>query len=139
MPKPEVKIWTDGSSTGKRGPGGWAAILQYGEHEREISGNKRDTTNNEMEYLAIVEAIRVLKRPVWALVITDSKLAIGGFTGAYDMETPHLIDLVAEFNKLIRKKGHRVQFMHVPGHAGIEDNERVDKLAKQAKKELEGD
>lgn len=137
MSGPEVKIWTDGSSTGKRGPGGWGAILQYGEHEREISGGVHDTTNNEMEFQAVVEAIRVLKRPVWVLVITDSELAVGGFSGAYDMEALHLIKLIDEFKRIVNEKGHRVQFMHVPGHAGIEDNERADKLAKAAKEALE--
>lgn len=134
---PKVELWTDGSSTGGRGPGGWAALLRFGEHEKVVVGNDDDTTNNEMEYKAVVEGLRVLQRPCRVIVHTDSELAIGGLSKGWNIEAPHLVALVEQFKRMVDKGGHLVQFVHVRGHSGIANNERVDKLAKEAKEMVE--
>ncbi|RME65075.1 MAG: ribonuclease HI [Caldilineae bacterium] len=79
-PTQPVIIYTDGGCLGNPGPGGWAAILRYGEHERELSGRFRDTTNNRMELRAAVEALNALKRPCPVELYTDSQYLRDGIT-----------------------------------------------------------
>ena len=75
-----IEIYTDGACRGNPGPGGWAALLRSGEHEREISGAERLTTNNRMELTAVIRALEALKRPVQARVYTDSEYVRRGVT-----------------------------------------------------------
>jgi len=70
---PTVDIFTDGACFGNPGPGGYAAILKFGDREKEISGYVPHTTNNRMELTAVIEALRMLKKPCSVRVITDSK------------------------------------------------------------------
>src|ERR1043165_2144335 len=75
-----VEIFTDGACSGNPGPGGWGAILRFGETEKELSGGERQTTNNRMEMMAVIEALRALKKPVPVLIHTDSKYVMDGAT-----------------------------------------------------------
>ena len=74
----EVTVYTDGACSGNPGPGGWGAILIYGEHEKEISGGASETTNNRMELTAVVEALSRLKEPCSVTVYSDSAYIVNG-------------------------------------------------------------
>ncbi len=78
---PHVIIHTDGACSGNPGPGGWGAILKFGDVEKELKGGERDTTNNRMELLAAISALEALKKPVSADIYTDSQYVRGGITG----------------------------------------------------------
>ena len=69
----KVEIFTDGACSGNPGPGGWGAILKYGDYERQMSGGSRDTTNNRMELTAVISALSALKEPCEVILTTDSK------------------------------------------------------------------
>ena len=75
-----IEIYTDGACRGNPGPGGWAALLLLGEHERELSGAETLTTNNRMELTAVIRALEALKRPVAARIYTDSQYVRRGIT-----------------------------------------------------------
>lgn len=74
--KDKVYIFTDGACSGNPGPGGWGAILKFGEHKKELSGGSAETTNNRMEMTAVIEALKALKRPCEVLLTTDSKYVV---------------------------------------------------------------
>jgi len=76
----QVTIYTDGACSGNPGPGGWGALLQYGEVEKELRGGERATTNNRMELLAAIMALESLKEPCEVLLYTDSKYVMQGIT-----------------------------------------------------------
>lgn len=131
----EVTIYTDGGASGNPGPGGYGAILQYGEHEKELSGAFRMTTNNRMELLAVIVALEALKRPQLDVrIFSDSKYVVDAVEKGWvfnwekkffkDKKNP---DLWQRFLKVYRM--HRVKFQWVKGHAGNPQNERVDQLA----------
>lgn len=138
--KPNVTIYTDGSCQGNPGPGGWAAILKYGKHEREISGGEKDTTNNRMELRAALEALRALTEPCRVTLFTDSEYLKKGIT----LWMPNWkrrnwrrkggklanVDLWMKLDEEIQR--HEIHWRWVRGHAGNVMNERVDKLAKAA-------
>jgi ribonuclease HI len=131
----QVKIYTDGACKGNPGKGGWAALLIAGDARKEISGGRTYTTNNEMELMAIVEAMEAMKysdKEVYVTIFTDSKLAIGWITGDYKMKKPHIVDLVTYIRELASTKSIKMSFQHVKGHNGDPLNERVDYLASQA-------
>ena len=75
----EVTIYTDGACSGNPGPGGWGAILMLGENRKEISGGSADTTNNIMELTAVIEALKILKRPCKVKVYSDSAYVVNAF------------------------------------------------------------
>ena len=75
-----VTIYTDGACTGNPGPGGYCAILEYGEHRRELSGGFRLTTNNRMELMAVIKALEALKEPCQVTVVSDSAYVVNGIT-----------------------------------------------------------
>ena len=138
-----IEIYTDGACSGNPGPGGWAAILRYGTHEKEISGSQPKTTNNRMEIFALISALGELKMPCEAHVYSDSAYLVNAFN-------EHWLDAWQKKNWLnsegkpvenqdlwrllllqIRKKGH-VLFLHkVKGHSDHPENNRCDKLAKE--------
>lgn len=131
----QVTIYTDGGASGNPGPGGYGAILQYGEHEKELSGAFRLTTNNRMELLAVIVALEALKRTgLDVQIISDSKYVVDAVEKGWvfnwekknykDKKNP---DLWQRFLKVYRL--HRVKFQWVKGHAGHPQNERVDQLA----------
>ena len=80
MTAPRVEIFTDGACSGNPGPGGWAAILRAGAHEKEIFGGERLTTNNRMELMAAIKALEALKKPSTAVIHTDSRYVMDGLT-----------------------------------------------------------
>lgn len=140
-----VEIWTDGACSGNPGPGGWGAILRYGETTRELSGAAPDTTNNRMELQAAIAALEALKRPCTIVLTTDSQYVKGGITGwifgwkkngwkTADKKPVKNIDLWQALDAAIGR--HKVEWKWVKGHAGHEMNERADELARAAIAEL---
>ncbi len=138
---PELDIYTDGACRGNPGPGGWGALLISGGKERELSGAEAATTNNRMELLAVIEALRALKRRVRARVFTDSQYVQLGITTwlkewkARGWRTAARKpvknqDLWEQLDALAA--GHEIEWHWVKGHAGNAGNERCDQLANAA-------
>jgi ribonuclease HI len=136
-----VDIYTDGACRGNPGAGGWAALLMRGSEEREIHGAEPYTTNNRMELTAVIRALEALRRPVEARVYTDSEYVRRGVTEwlsswkargwrTADKKPVKNQDLWQRLDELIGP--HRIEWHWVPGHAGVEGNERVDALANEA-------
>ena len=135
------EIYTDGACRGNPGPGGWAALLRTGEHEREISGAEPHTTNNRMELTAVIRALESLKRPVQARLYTDSEYVRRGITEwvvawkargwrTADRKPVKNQDLWQRLDEL--QAGHQIEWHWVPAHAGVPGNERVARLANLA-------
>ncbi|MFP4395475.1 MAG: ribonuclease HI [Anaerolineales bacterium] len=137
-----VTIYTDGSSLGNPGPGGYGAVLLYQGHRKELSGGFRRTTNNRMELLAAIEGLRALQEPCRVTLYTDSNYLVNGITKGWvkrwrskgwmrnKRERALNADLWAELLELCEI--HDVDFVWVKAHAGNEENERCDALAKEA-------
>jgi ribonuclease HI len=137
----DVIIYTDGACSGNPGPGGWGALLKCGDVERELSGGERATTNNRMELMAVIEALNALKKPVRAVVYTDSQYVQKGISewihgwkrkgwrtaGGDPVKN---VDLWQALDAAARV--HEVEWKWVKGHAGHPENERVDRLARDA-------
>jgi len=144
MPTQPVIIYTDGGCSPNPGPGGWAAILRYGDHERELSGRFHATTNNRMELRAAIEALETLKRPCRVIVYTDSEYLRNGITiwikswlrngwrsGKKPVKNKDLwLRLLAAVERHAPAGG--VTWEWTRGHAGDPLNERVDRLANAA-------
>jgi ribonuclease HI len=139
-----VIIYTDGACDPNPGPGGWAAILMYKDHMKEMSGGEARTTNNRMELIAAIKALNSLKRACSVTVHTDSQYLQRGVTqwmsgwkrrgwlrGTGKVKN---LDLWQELDALTQK--HDVKWQWVPGHAGHQFNERCDELAREAIKKL---
>lgn len=133
-----VIIYTDGGCIGNPGPGGWAALLRYGEHERELTGRFRATTNNRMELMAAIMGLEALKRPSAVTLSTDSRYVMDGLTKwihgwqkngwkTADRKPVKNADLWQRL--LVAAKPHRINWQWVKGHSGHPDNERADQLA----------
>jgi ribonuclease HI len=136
-----IEIYTDGACRGNPGPGGWAALLRMGEHEREISGGEAHTTNNRMELTAVIRALEALTRPVQARVYTDSEYVRRGVSEwlpawklrgwrTAERKPVKNQDLWQQLDEL--RTRHQLEWHWVPAHSGIADNERVDRLANEA-------
>ena len=146
--KPQVIIYTDGACSGNPGPGGWGALLQFGKHEKELSGGERETTNNRMEITAAVMALRSLKEPCKVDLYTDSEYLKKGITEWIENwkklgwrrgspgKTRSLAnaDLWKELDQAI--SAHEINWHWVKGHAGQSGNERADRLAVGAMKRI---
>jgi ribonuclease HI len=139
-----VKIITDGSCLGNPGRGGWAAILRFNEHTREIYGFAPHTTNNRMELTAAIEALRALKEPCEVEVITDSEYLKNGITTwianwkrrnwlTSDKKPVVNRDLWEDLDLLADK--HEIKWSWTKGHASHADNNRCDELAQMAARE----
>lgn len=137
----EVEIVIDGSCLGNPGPGGWACILRYGEHERVLQGGVPDATNNRMELAAAIEGLRALKRTCQVTVLTDSDYVRRGITeflprwknnGWRNASGRAVVnqDLWEQLDELVGY--HEVKWIHVRGHSGQPDHERCDALANSA-------
>lgn len=130
-----VEIYTDGACSGNPGPGGWAALLRLGVHEKELWGGEVNTTNNRMELMAAIMGLEALTRPCSVVVYTDSQYVQRGMTEwisgwkskSWKQKNLKNIDLWQRLDQAANY--HRVQWKWVKGHAGNPDNERVDKLA----------
>lgn len=120
-----VMIWTDGGCwKNPGGAGAWAAVMKFGEHYREISGYvEAPTTNNICELLAVLHAINAIKHPVRLTIHTDSRYVIAVATNARAIANR---ELVAQLRQALSV--HKVQFVWVPGHSGVAENERCDRL-----------
>lgn len=136
-----VKIWTDGACLGNPGPGGWGALLRFNGHERALSGNERDTTNNRMELMAAIQALEALSRPCQVALTTDSKYVMTGITEwmakwrANGWRTANRkpvanVDLWQRLDAAVAR--HDIEWAWVRGHSGHPENERVDALASAA-------
>ena len=144
-PLPHVVIHTDGASSGNPGPGGWAAILAFGDHEKELKGGEANTTNNRMELMAAISALEALKKPCRVDLHTDSQYLRDGVT-AYlarwkqngwrtaDKKPVKNIDLWQRLDTAMRE--HQIRWHWLRGHAGHAQNERADLLARQAIAEM---
>lgn len=136
-----VEIYTDGACKGNPGPGGWGALLRSPSgHEKELFGGELNTTNNRMELLAVIEALRVLKRPCTIALYLDSEYVRKGITEwihgwkARDWRTASKqpvknADLWQQLDVLTHQGDHDIVWHWVKGHAGHVDNERADALA----------
>ena len=136
-----VAIYTDGSCLGNPGPGGWGAILVYGDVEKEMSGGEDNTTNNRMELLAAIMALEALKRPVAVTLTSDSSYLKDGITKWIHGWKKHgwktaakkpvaNQDLWQRLDEAITP--HQINWQWVKGHAGHPMNERCDDLARLA-------
>ena len=138
-PLKTVDIYTDGACSGNPGPGGWAAVLRFGVHEKELSGSMPHTTNNRMELTAAIEGLAALKEHCKVRLVTDSKYVADGITKGWaqswrknnwrkaDKKPALNPDLWEKLLNLINE--HDVTIDWVKGHAGHPENERCDQLA----------
>jgi len=131
----DVTIHTDGSCIGNPGPGGWAAVLTSSlgsrNNYREISGFRPSATNNEMELVAVLEALKAIKRTGLSVAIyTDSQLVIGWLTGEYKVKADHIAELVRAIKTMAEAKFLAIDWFHVKGHNGCTNNTRADQLAR---------
>ena len=138
----KVIIYTDGACSGNPGPGGWGAILMYKDNKKEISGGKKNTTNNEMELTAVIEGLKMLKYPCEVEVYSDSAYVVNAFLQKWidnwlknnwktsNKEPVKNQELWKELYELI--KTHKVKFIKVKGHSDNEFNNRCDELARNA-------
>ncbi|MGO4763737.1 ribonuclease HI [Cupriavidus sp. 2KB_3] len=134
----EVTIYSDGACKGNPGPGGWGAVLVAGNHEKELFGGENPTTNNRMELMAVIEALRSLKRPCVVQVYTDSQYVQKGIsewiTGwkargwkTADKKPVKNADLWQQLDEA--RQPHTISWHWVRGHNGHPGNERADALA----------
>lgn len=142
----EVTIYTDGACSGNPGPGGWGSILMINDNKKEISGGSPDTTNNIMELTAVIEALKLLKRPCKVDLYSDSAYVVNAFLQKWiygwikknwktaSNEPVKNKELWQELYSLT--KVHDVTFHKVKGHADNEFNNRCDELARNAIKLL---
>ena len=138
----EVTIYTDGACSGNPGPGGWGSILMYKGNIKEISGGKKDTTNNVMELTAVIEGLKLLKFPCKVKLYSDSAYVVNAFNQKWiygwlkngwknaSKEPVKNKELWQELYDLT--KVHEVEFIKVKGHSDNEYNNRCDELARDA-------
>jgi ribonuclease HI len=136
--EPRVDIWTDGACKGNPGPGGWGALLRQGRHEKELYGGQDGTANNRMELMAVIQALKALKRRCVVVVHTDSQYVQKGMSEwvanwkrrdwrTADKKPVKNADLWRELDALVGQ--HDLSWQWVRGHAGDPGNERADQLA----------
>ena len=134
-------IFTDGACRGNPGPGGWGALLKYGDTKKELSGGELETTNNRMEMMAAIKALESLNRPIQVELYTDSVYVKDGITKwihgwkARNWKTANKkpvknIDLWRRLERAMEP--HLIDWHWIKGHAGHADNELVDELARNA-------
>ena len=135
-----VVIYTDGACKGNPGPGGWGALLKSGSTEKELFGGERETTNNRMELMGVIEALRALKRPCAVTLNVDSQYVLKGMTEwlpgwkakgwkTSTKQPVKNVDLWQALDELVNRSGHTIEWRWVRGHNGDAGNERADVLA----------
>ena len=135
-----VVIYTDGACKGNPGPGGWGVYLKSGDHEKELWGGERDTTNNRMELMAVIQALSALKRPCQVSLHLDSEYVRKGITEwihgwkkkgwvTAAKQPVKTAELWQRLDALVHGGPHRIEWHWVKGHAGNAGNERADALA----------
>lgn len=136
----QVVIYTDGACKGNPGPGGWGVLLRAGANEKELYGGERNTTNNRMELLAVIQALAALKRPCSVALYLDSQYVRQGITEwihgwkkknwrTAAGQPVKNVELWQQLDELAHRGGHRISWHWVKGHAGDPGNERADALA----------
>jgi ribonuclease HI len=135
----DVELWTDGACSGNPGPGGWACLLLASGHERELSGHDPATTNNRMELMAVIEGLAALNRRCRVTVNIDSTYVMHAVTKNWipawqkrGWKTAAKTPVANQdlWERLIEQLDrHEITWKKVKGHAGVELNERVDRLA----------
>ena len=134
----QVRAFTDGACSGNPGPGGWGAVLQFGDYERELHGGAKDTTNNRMELTAAIEALKALGEPCQISLTTDSTYVKDGITQWLDnwkrngwktsaKKPVKNQDLWQALD--LESARHEIDWCWVKGHSGHPENERADRLA----------
>lgn len=143
----KIEIFTDGACKGNPGPGGWAYLLRYNEHEKLESGAVADTTNNQMELMAVIQALQALKKPCLIHVYTDSQYVQKGIkewlptwqkngwrtSQKKAVKNQELWQMLVDASQM-----HEVHWHWVRGHSGHPENERVDAAACAAIEKLQG-
>lgn len=134
-----IDIFTDGACSGNPGPGGYGAILKYGEHIKEISGGEQNTTNNRMELRAVIEALKALKEPCEVTLTSDSKYVCDSIQKGWAKSWKKNNWIKSDKKKALNHElwdellslldVHKVTVVWVKGHAGHPENERCDELA----------
>lgn len=134
----QVEIFTDGACKGNPGPGGWAALLRLGRHEKELAGAESDTTNNRMELTAAIRGLQALTEPCRVTLHSDSKYVLDGITKwvegwkrrGWTNASKKPVRNADLWHELIEAAArHEITWLWVKGHAGHPENERVDRLA----------
>lgn len=137
-PASNVTLHTDGACLGNPGPGGWAAILQWGKHESVLSGGLADTTNNQMELMAVIMGLEALKRPVSITVVSDSRYVLNGIqswiagwkrNGWKNAKKQPVANQELWQRLDAATQSHQIDWQWIKGHAGHPLNERCDELA----------
>ncbi len=134
-----IEIYTDGACSGNPGPGGWGALMRSGAHEKEIYGGEAETTNNRMEMMAVIEALKSLKKRSKVTLYTDSKYVLQGATEWLDgwkakgwktasKKPVKNKDLWQQIDEFV--SAHDVKFIWVKGHSDHPENDRADELAR---------
>ena len=147
MSKQKVTIYTDGGCRGNPGPGGWGAVLLFGDQEKEIYGYDPETTNNRMELMAAISALELLKRPCDIDLTTDSQYVRQGILEWMDgwkkrnwknaaKKPVKNKDLWMRLDEAVQR--HTIEWHWIKGHSGHEGNERADDLANRAMDEKQG-
>lgn len=140
----QVEIFTDGACSGNPGPGGWGAILRAKGTEKELSGGQKQTTNNQMEMMAVIVALEALTRPCQVIITTDSQYVLKGMTEwlsgwkrknwkTANKKPVKNVELWQRLDKAAQQ--HEIDWQWVRGHQGHPENERADKLAVAARDE----
>ena len=134
----QVSAFTDGACSGNPGPGGWGAVLQFGDHERELHGGAADTTNNRMELTAAIEALKALNEPCRVSLTTDSTYVKDGITqwlanwkrNGWKTAAKKPVKNQDLWQALDHESSrHEIDWCWVKGHSGHPENERADRLA----------
>jgi|TARA_B100001059_G_C17560937_1_gene440044 ribonuclease HI len=134
----KVELYTDGACKGNPGPGGWGALLRYGDKEKELCGGESDTTNNRMELMAVIEGLKALSRSCEVILTTDSKYVMQGINdwlagwkrNGWKTAAKKPVknqDLWQALDEQCAR--HKIEWRWVKGHAGHAENERADELA----------
>ncbi|RCL66637.1 MAG: ribonuclease HI [Rhodothermaeota bacterium MED-G64] len=141
-----IILYTDGACSGNPGPGGWAALLMHGDHEKMLSGADPNTTNNRMEMMAVIEGLRALQKPCLVRVHSDSAYIINAFTQGWidnwirrgwkkaDKKPVENQDLWRDMMQAMDK--HTVEWVKVKGHSDDVLNQRVDEQAVMESKRI---
>lgn len=139
--KPFVEIFTDGACSGNPGPGGYGIVMKHGKSCREISGYDEATTNNRMEMMAVIEALKALKKPCKVSIVSDSSYVVKGMTEWISgwqkknwMNSQKKPVLNRDLWEMLLKLSnpHDIEWVWVKGHHGHIENEQCDKLAREA-------
>ncbi len=136
----QVHLYSDGSSLGNPGFGGYCAILKFNNVEKIVSGSNRDVTNNQMELKAVIEGIKALKEPCLVTIVSDSSYVVKGINEwlynwvKKDFKGVKNPDLWREYLDIAKE--HKIFAKWVRGHAGHKENERCDEIARQKAIEL---